>query len=50
MHFEDFEALQRTRESCRVYSDKPVSREPPIWWRWPVSLPAPATLSRGVSL
>ena len=27
MHFEDFEALQRTRESCRVYSDKPVSRE-----------------------
>lgn len=27
MHFEDFEALQRTRESCRVYSDKPVPRE-----------------------
>ena len=27
MHFEDFEALQRTRESCRVYSEKPVSRE-----------------------
>ena len=27
MHFEDFEALQRTRESCRVYSDKPISRE-----------------------
>ena len=23
----DFEALQATRESCRVYSDRPVPRE-----------------------
>ena len=27
MNFHTFEELQNTRESCRVYSDAPVSRE-----------------------